>query len=172
MSPHKLTGGKIGLKFTSLQRFVKISLIFLFAATPPATTKILFLLLLIFLNSLKAILLFLYNISSTVFWNEAARSYFSWSVLIFLAILSTAVLRPAKDKLHPPLCIIGLGNSYFFGLPFFANSSIFGPPGNSIPSNFAVLSKASPTASSIVVPNLLYLPKPWTLKNWVWPPET
>ena len=48
---------------------------------------------------------------------------------------------------------------FILKLPFFAYSSICGPPGNSIPSSFAVLSKASPTASSIVVPNLLYLLK-------------
>jgi len=48
-----------------------------------------------------------------------------------------------------------LGRAYFFGLPFFAYISICGPPGNFIPNNFAVLSKASPAASSIVVPNLV-----------------
>ena len=45
-----------------------------------------------------------------------------------------------------------------------ANFSKYGPPGNSIPKSFAVLSNASPTASSIVVPNLLYFPKPFTAK--------
>jgi len=74
-------------------------------------------------------------------------------------------LNPAKDKLQPPLFIMGLGNSYFLESPFFAYSSILGPPGNSIPSNFAVLSNASPTASSMVVPNLLYFPKPLTIRN-------
>ena len=42
-----------------------------------------------------------------------------------------------------------------FSSPFFAHSSILGPPGNSAPRSFAVLSKASPRASSIVVPSLL-----------------
>ena len=113
----------------------------------------------------------MYNISSTVFWKEAAKSNFSWSVLISLVILKIAVLSPAKDKLQPPLLKIGFGKSYLLGLPFFANTSICGPPGNSIPKSFAVLSKASPKASSIVVPNLLYLPSPWTFKNCEWPPE-
>ena len=53
-----------------------------------------------------------------------------------------------------------ISKSYISGLPFFARISICGPPGNSIPRSFAVLSKASPKASSIVVPNLLYFPRP------------
>ena len=40
-----------------------------------------------------------------------------------------------------------------------------------MPISLAVLSNASPTASSIVVPNLLYFPKPSTLKNCECPPE-
>ena len=59
--------------------------------------------------------------------------------------------------------MIGFGNSYLLGLPFLAYSSIRGPPGNSMPSNFAVLSNASPTASSNVVPNHLYFPTPSSL---------
>ena len=77
---------------------------------------------------------------------------------MFLLILITAVLSPAKDKLQPPLLKIGFGKSYFLGSPFSAKISICGPPGNSIPKSFAVLSNASPNASSIVVPNLLYSP--------------
>ena len=61
--------------------------------------------------------------------------------------------------------MIGFGNLNLFGFPSFAYSSILGPPGNSIPINLAVLSNASPTASSIVVPNLLYLPNALTHKN-------
>ena len=79
---------------------------------------------------------------------------------MFFVIFNTAVLSPAKDKLQPPLLKIGFGKLYLSGLPFFAKISIWGPPGNSIPKSFAVLSNASPKASSIVVPNLLYLPKP------------
>ena len=75
-------------------------------------------------------------------------------------ILNIAVLSHAKDKLQPPLLKIGLGKSYFSGFPFFAKTSICGPPGNSIPKSLAVLSNASPNASSIVVPNLLYFPRP------------
>ena len=84
----------------------------LLEATQTAITKIFLLILLFFLNSLNAILLFVHNISSIVFWNEAARLYFSWSDLIVLEIFKTAVFKPAKDKLHPPLLIIGFGNSY------------------------------------------------------------
>ena len=81
----------------------------LLEATPPAITKIFFLILLFFLNSLNAILLFLYNISLIVSWNEAARLYFSLSDFIVLEIFKTAVFKPANDRLHPPLLIIGLG---------------------------------------------------------------
>ena len=63
---------------------------------------------------------------------------------MFLDILRTAVFKPANDKLHPPLLIIGLGSSNLLGLPFSANFSKYGPPGNSIPKSFAVLSNASP----------------------------
>ena len=84
--------------------------------------------------------------------------------LIFLDILSTAVFNPAKDKLHPPLFIIGFGNLNFSGFPYSAKTSISRPPGNSISKSFAVLSNASPKASSIVVPNRLYLPIDCTLK--------
>ena len=38
--------------------------------------------------------------------------------------LKTAVLRPAKDKLQPPLLKIGFGKSYLQGSPFFAKISI------------------------------------------------
>jgi hypothetical protein len=48
---------------------------------------------------------------------------------------------------------------------------MIGPPGNSIPKILAVLSNASPRASSIVVPSLLYLSTPLTDKNCVCPPE-
>ena len=65
-----------------------------------------------------------------------------------------------KDRLQPPLLNIGFGKLYLFASPFFAKISICGPPGNSIPRSFAVLSKASPNASSIVVPILLYFPRP------------
>jgi len=91
LSPHKLIGGNIASKFSSLQSFVKTFLIFLFAATPPATTNFFSLSPLIFLKSLNAILLFLYNISSIVLWKEAARSYLSFSFFIFFVILRIAV---------------------------------------------------------------------------------
>ena len=60
---------------------------------------------------------------------------------------------------------MGFGRLYLFGFPFLAKISICGPPGNATPKSFAVLSNASPKASSIVVPNLLYFPSPSTLKN-------
>lgn len=39
------------------------------------------------------------------------------------------------------------------GLPSFANLSTFGPPGYPSPTTLATLSKASPMASSLVLPN-------------------
>ena len=55
---------------------------------------------------------------------DAARSYLSFSDLIVLLIFNTAVFRPAKERLHPPLLKIGFGKSYFSGLPFLAKISI------------------------------------------------
>ena len=43
---------------------------------------------------------------------------------MFLAILKTAVLSPAKDKLQPPLLKIGFGKLYLLGSPFLAKISI------------------------------------------------
>ena len=45
---------------------------------------------------------------------------------------------------------MGLGKSNALGLPLIANFSMCGPPGYGNPSNLATLSKASPTASSLV----------------------
>ena len=42
LSLHKLVGGNIGIKFFSLDKFFKFSLIDKFDATPPAITKIFF----------------------------------------------------------------------------------------------------------------------------------
>ena len=65
--PDSPTNPNISPLFTSLQRFVNIDLIFLFAATPPATTKTFSITLFCFSKSVNAILVFLCNISSTVF---------------------------------------------------------------------------------------------------------
>ena len=55
------------MKFFSFDRLVKFSLIDKFEATPPAITKVFFLVLFFFLNSLNATLLFLKKIYSIVF---------------------------------------------------------------------------------------------------------
>ena len=150
-----MKSGNIGSKLFSSLTWINFFLIPLFAATPPATINDLLLIENFLRNSLKAIFVLTYKISSIVFWNEAAKSYFSFSVVILFVIFNIAVLRPAKDKLHPPLFIIGLGKLNLSGSPFSANFSNLGPPGNSIPKSLAVLSNASPKASSIVVPNLV-----------------
>ena len=64
-----------------------------------------------------------------VFWNDAAKSYLSWSVLISFVIFKIAVFSPANDKLQPPLLKIGFGSLNLFESPFFAKISILGPPG-------------------------------------------
>ena len=50
--------------------------------------------------------------------------------------------------------MMGLGNLNLFLLPFFACFSISGPPGYLKPKTRALLSNASPRASSKVVPIL------------------
>ena len=94
--------GNIGLKLFSSLTFVNLFLIPLFAATPPATTKLYLFVVFIFLNSLNAFSVLTCNISSMVFWNEAARSNFSCSFFISFDVLKIAVLSPAIDKLQPP----------------------------------------------------------------------
>ena len=47
-------------------------------------------------------------------------SLFQFNIVCYFNI---AVLRPAKDKLHPPLFIIGLGKLNLSGSPFSANFS-------------------------------------------------
>ena len=68
---------------------------------------------------------------------------------MFFVTLKIAVLSPAKDRLHPPLLIIGLGRSNLLGSPFSANFSNLGPPGNSIPKSFAAVSYTHLTLPTI-----------------------
>ena len=53
-----------------------------------------------------------------------------------------------------------------------AACSTAGPPGKPRPRSLAVLSKHSPTASSMVVPSRVKSPGPRTVRSWQWPPET
>ena len=83
-----------------------------------------------------AILLALIWISPLVyaFWaafhsTSDAVNFNLFSPLIFFDSLSTAVLRPAKDRLQPALLIIGSGSLKKFLSPNFENFSTFGPPG-------------------------------------------
>ena len=62
-----------------------------------------------------------------------------------------AVLRPENEKSQPSRFSNGRGKSKRCSSPVFAASSIEGPPGCSKPKRRAVLSKASPGASSIVL---------------------
>ena len=61
-----------------------------------------------------------------------------------------AVFKPEKLKFNPST--FGLVNLKALGFPSFARLSISGPAGYPKPSNFPLLSNASPTASSIVSP--------------------
>ena len=72
LSPHKLSSGKIGLSY--FHYLLWKSLIPLFAATPPATTNE-FYFSTYFLNSSKAIFVFIYKISSIVFWENTDQIF-------------------------------------------------------------------------------------------------
>ena len=56
LSPQRFIGGKIEKNFFSFANFVKFSLIFKFAATPPAITKTFFLFFFYFLKILPLLL--------------------------------------------------------------------------------------------------------------------
>ena len=68
------------------------------------------------------------------------------------AVRRTAVFRPANEKCGSSRPSIGRGRSKRPGSPVRAACSTAGPPGKPSPRSFAVLSKASPSASSMVVP--------------------
>ena len=61
-----------------------------------------------------------------------------------------AVFKPEKLKFKPST--LGFVKLNFNGFPFLANLSISGPAGYPRPRIFPLLSKASPTASSMVSP--------------------
>ena len=65
-----------------------------------------------------------------------------------------------------------LGKTKALGFPFAAKASIIGPPGYLSPNILAVLSKASPAASSIVSPITRISRGESQSTNWVCPPET
>ena len=68
----------------------------------------------LFLNCFIASNVFFSSILFIVYWKDAAKSYFNWTLFeIFFDSLSTAVFRPANDKLHPALFIIGSGRLNF-----------------------------------------------------------
>ncbi len=103
--------GKIGLNLFFFDNSLRVFLIVLLAATPPATTNGL-------VNSVEssslnlfiAISVFFLSILLIVSWNDAAKLYLSCSDLILFDFLRISVFSPAKDKLHPPLFIMGCGS--------------------------------------------------------------
>ncbi len=112
-------------------------------------------------------------ISATASWNEAHRSLTSWSLkgATLSASRRSAVFNPDSEKSGSGRPTIGRGRKKRLASPRAASSSTAGPPGYGSPSSLAVLSKASPSASSSVVPSRTYSPTPSTATIWVWPPE-
>ena len=82
-----------------------------------------------------------------------------------LILFRIDVFRPLKLKFKPS--ILGFPNVNAFILPFFAYLSISGPPGYLNPKTLADLSKASPAASSNVVPIISMSLKSLTTTIWV-----
>ena len=84
----------------------------------------------------------------------------------------TAVFSPEKLKSSPGRSSIGRGKRKRPGRPWSARRASSGPPGYGSPSSLAVLSKASPAASSRVSPSSRYWPMPRASISSVWPPDT
>ena len=89
-----------------------------------------------------------------------------------VTLVNTAVFSPLKLKSRSPECSIGRGNLTISGRPCSASCARTGPPGYGRPSSLAVLSNASPAASSSVSPSKRYSPTPVTRISWLCPPET
>ena len=159
LSVQYFRGGATNLKFSLLHNVSSDSLILVLAATPPATTKWCFLSELTSRSSMKNFIAFRersFSTSQTASWKLAAIFALSVSVLLeALYARDTAVFNPANEKSAWLLPINGLGKSTAFASPLFARRSTFGPPGKPSPITFAVLSNASPAASSNVLPILL-----------------
>ena len=80
--------------------------------------------------------------------------------------------KPEKLKSKTFLLGNARGKAILCGSPSAAFLSMAIPPGYPSPRSLAILSKASPAASSRVAPIHSYCPKAGTLKRWVWPPLT
>ena len=82
-----------------------------------------------------------------------------------------AVFRPEND-ISQFFCLVnGDGKLKAWGSPLSAFFSTTGPPGYPKPIILAVLSKASPGASSIVPPRRVKEDGPFTITNWQCPPD-
>ncbi len=66
----------------------------------------------------------------------------------------------------------GRGKRMRLASPCVAAACTAGPPGCGNPNRRAVLSKASPGASSMVPPKRVNFSGLWATKNWQWPPDT
>ena len=141
------------------------------AATPPAITSEL---MPVFLAAAIA----LSNKTSTMAsWKEAATSFFAY-VGVASKYLATAVFKPENENsnglVSQSLVVVNpRGKSIAVALPVFAIRSIAGPPGKPRSMMRAILSKASPAASSMVSPSLIISPvMSLTCSRDEWPPLT
>jgi hypothetical protein len=100
---------------------------------------------------------FAHSTSTTACSNSAAMSAFARASSAppasrLRTIVSTAVLSPEKLIMRSPESIIGRGSDTAPARPDSASLASAGPPGYGRPSSVAVLSNASPAASSSVSP--------------------
>ncbi len=107
------------------------------------------------LCSLAARIVLVTSTSTTAASNDAQIS--GMCTLIFLALqvltwFKTAVFKPLKLKSSEFFSSHARGNFIWWGFPSSARLATWGPPGYGRPSNLATLSKASPAASSLVLP--------------------
>mmetsp|Transcript_7462 Transcript_7462/g.25081 ORF Transcript_7462/g.25081 Transcript_7462/m.25081 type:complete len:238 (+) Transcript_7462:152-865(+) len=170
LSVHHLGGGKTSGKFASSAILTSVERTVAFAATPPATT----------MHDRSGVSSRAHTIArfkrssrclTALAWKLAAMSARvcrlstpshstsspSPPPMSASIAMRAAVFNPAYEKSQFFRCRNGTGNLYLVGSPSSASFSNAGPPppptGN--PNNLAVLSYASPKASSKVEPNMV-----------------
>jgi len=153
LSPHSAGGGATKANPAaahSASRAVRIARL---AATPPAATSVGAASGSSAKNRARARATRSASAPVTAAWKEAQKSATSRSDsgASAAAVWRTAVFRPEKEKSGRAAPFIGLGKAKRRGSPARAARSTLGPPGCGRPSILAVLSKASPSASSMVV---------------------
>ena len=178
---HRAGLGIANLRPASLVRSVANARSRELAATPPAIKRC------SIPSRLAARTALLKSTSTTASWNEAAisaRALCDKGPEFFTAnsmCRATALFNPEKEKLNSFVDrsvssvnkVIALGKLIAVAFPVVAKRSNSGPPGNGKPNNLAILSKASPAASSMVAPmTLISFVTSSTFKIDVCPPLT